>query len=245
MWDNPDRLYRSGCHLSAFLLNRLLSALLSFPHQVGKGLQPWRNVLGLKGRKEKLNIRLEVGLNWQGVGGCYVWTLACSGLQLLVYTLRNLLPFIVFCMCAALKALLLCLSHFRKGTNSSLARTHWLAGWSRELKGDMWVFCFGVLFLLVFFFSLPDLAIGNSQFLTLTWVTSFLIPFETLLSEVLLCILCVYRNSLAMSTESLWGELGTTNDSKPTCFQGQPVCPAWQGLSCLRMHHPNVQSTLT
>lgn len=191
MWDNPDRLYRSGCHLSAFLLNRLLNALLSFPHQVGKGLQPWRNVLGVKGRKEKLNICLEVGLNWQGIGGCYVQTLTFSGLELLAYALRNSLPFIVFCMCGVLKPFLLCLSYFGKGTNSSLVRTPWLAGWSRGLEGDTWVFCLGVFFLVFFFFSLPDLATGSSQFLTLTWGTSFLVPFETLPSEVLLCILCV------------------------------------------------------
>lgn len=147
-------------------------------------------------------------------------------------------------MCAALKPLLLCLSHFRKGTNSSLVRTHWLAGWSMGLEGDTWVFCLGVLFLVFFFFSFLDQAVGSSQFLTLTWRTSFLVPFEILPSEVLLCILCVSRNNLAMSTESSWEELGTANDSRPGCVQGQPVCPTWQGLIWLKMYHPNVPSTL-
>lgn len=245
MWDNPDRLYRSGCHLSAFLLNRLLNTLLSFPHQVGKGLQPWRNVLGGKGRKEKLNICLEVGLNWQGVGGCYIWTLSCSGLQLLAYALRNSLLFIVFCMCAALKLLLLHLSHFRKGTNSSLARTCWLAGWSWELEGDTRVFCFGVFFspLFLFLFAWS----GSREFTVFNTDTRDLIPgslWNGPFWSAALHTVCVYRNGLAMSTESSWGELGAANYSRPTCFQGQSVCPSWQGLICLRMHHPSVHSTL-
>lgn len=76
-------LCRSSCHLSEFLLNRLLDALLSFPHQVGKELQPWKKCTGSEG-EEALNICLEVWPSWQRVGGCYVWTLACSGLQLLM-----------------------------------------------------------------------------------------------------------------------------------------------------------------
>lgn len=241
MWDNPDRLYRSGCHLSAFLLNRLLNELLSFPHQVGKGLQPWRNVLEGKGRKEKLNICLEVELNWQGVGGCYVCTLACPGLQLLAYALRNSLLFTVFCMCAALQPLLLRLPHFRKGTNSSLARTHWLAGWSRDLEEDTWVFCFGVLFQAFFFFCLPDLAVRSSQILTLTWGTSFLVLFEMLPSKVPRVSTGMAWPCLQKVLERNWEQQIV---SRPTFSQGQPVCPAWQGIICLRMYHPNVHSTL-
>lgn len=44
-------LCRSSCHLSAFLLNRLLNALLSFPHQVGKELQPWKKCTGSEGEE--------------------------------------------------------------------------------------------------------------------------------------------------------------------------------------------------
>lgn len=177
--------------------------LLSFPHQVGKELQPCRNVLGVKGRKEKLNIRLEVGLTWQGVGGCCIWTLACSGLQLLLVSWG--IHYLSLCFaCVQLWSLCCYVCCFRKGTNSRLARTHWLAVWSRELKGDIWGFCFRVLFLVFFFFSLPDLAIGSSQFLTLAWRTSFLVSFEMLPSEVLLCILCVSEGTLGH--ESSWRE---------------------------------------
>lgn len=48
-------LCRSSCHLSAFLLNRLLNALLSFPHQVGKELQPWKKCTG--GEREEGSIK--------------------------------------------------------------------------------------------------------------------------------------------------------------------------------------------
>lgn len=48
-------LCRSSCHLSAFLLNRLLNALFSFPHQVGKELQPWKKCAG--GEREKGSIK--------------------------------------------------------------------------------------------------------------------------------------------------------------------------------------------
>lgn len=48
-------LCRSSCHLSAFLLNRLLNALLSFPHQVGKELQPWKKCAG--GEREEGSVK--------------------------------------------------------------------------------------------------------------------------------------------------------------------------------------------
>lgn len=147
-------------------------------------------------------------------------------------------------MTAALKPLLLCLSHFRKGMNSSLARRHWL----EQGAGGR---CWGVLayFFSLICFVLPDLAVPVSLFLILTWGILFSVPFERLSSEVLLCVLaCVSTGTACLCLQEVlernWEQQMFPDPPAPTTH-GQPVCPTGQGLLCLRMYYPNTHGALT
>lgn len=73
-------------------------------------------------------------------------------------------------MSAALKPLLLCLLHFRKGTNSSLARRHWLEQGAGKRHLGVLEICWGFFSCCYFLicFVLPDLAVLVSPVLILT-----------------------------------------------------------------------------